>query len=515
MSLLTKDEVLALLAHPRKATDSPPLSGRLIGDCDFTNHVFSHPADFSGAIFTKEARFQHCQFQGHADFASTVFAKPALFDRARFEGRALFFKAMFQGPAHFSYCRFIEKAYFWRARFFAEANFLQMLVYPKENPEPDFTDPAEANFSWAWFMGDATFTRAQFHGSAYFWRTLFFSQADFDEVTFKARAWFCGTKTEVQIPRFEFSNPELLDGLRREGFLRDEKEEIAEYKGKRVPVFYLFGGVVSEKELVDKLQTLNTIKVSPNELEALKQLWTQGAKQMFAKPEQVSFRGVRFEHPEEVLVKDVNAEIPVSPPPRNNTREKVETPMRILFLAANPTTTTPLDLEEELRCLEFELRGAKYRDRITLTARHAVRPDDLIRYVRADKPNVIHFSGHGSEAGIILRDDTGGYKIVEGANLRRFLEGRGVDLVVLNACYSKGQADTIHGAVKTVVGTTDAVGDEAARRFTVAFYRSLGDGLSVREAFRDGGDAVALHGLIDVFHSDGDLDLTLVSETNG
>lgn len=66
-----------------------------------------------------------------------------------------------------------------------------------------------------------------------------------------------------------------------------------------------------------------------------------------------------------------------------------------------------------------------------------------------------------------------------------------------------------------MVGTTDAVSDEAARRFTVAFYRSLGDGLSVREAFRDGGDAVALHGLIDVFHSGGDLDLTLVSEADG
>jgi CHAT domain-containing protein len=185
--------------------------------------------------------------------------------------------------------------------------------------------------------------------------------------------------------------------------------------------------------------------------------------------------------------------------------------MRILFLAANPFETSHLDLEEELRSLKQELRGVKFRDSITLIAEHAVRPDDLILHVRTHKPNVIHFSGHGSTTGIILRDDKGGYQAVEGATLKRFLEGRGVDLVVLNACYSKGQADTINGAVKTVVGTTDAVGDEAARRFTVAFYRSLGDGLSVRDAFRDGGDAVALHGLIDVFHSGGNLELTLVA----
>jgi hypothetical protein len=142
-------------------------------------------------------------------------------------------------------------------------------------------------------------------------------------------------------------------------------------------------------------------------------------------------------------------------------------------------------------------------------AKHAVRADDLIRHVRSERPNVIHFSGHGSTTGIVLRDDTGGHNAVTGVSLRQFLEGRGVDLVVLNACYSKDQADEILGAVRTVVGTTGAVADEAARRFTVAFYRSLGDGLSVREAFRDGSDGVALHGLFDTFHNGGELDCTL------
>lgn len=185
--------------------------------------------------------------------------------------------------------------------------------------------------------------------------------------------------------------------------------------------------------------------------------------------------------------------------------------LRILFLAANPTTTPPLDLEEELRTLDLELKGTKFRDSIRLVARHAVRPDDLVRYVREVSPNVIHFSGHGSKRGIILRNDAGGDHSVQGRQLARLLQGRGVAVVVLNACYSKDQADSVRAAVKAVVGTTDAVGDEAARRFTAAFYRSLGNGLSVREAFRDGTDAVALHGLADVFHADGNLDLVLAA----
>lgn len=186
--------------------------------------------------------------------------------------------------------------------------------------------------------------------------------------------------------------------------------------------------------------------------------------------------------------------------------------LRILFLAANPITTTALDLEEELRSIELELRGTKFRDSISLLAKHAVRPDDLVRYVRGEKPNVIHFSGHGSKGGIILRSDAGGFHVVTGAQLRRFLRGRGVEVVVFNACYSKNQADSITSAVETVVGTTDAVEDEAARRFATAFYRSIGNGLSVGEAFRDGTDAVALHGLFDVFHCAGNLDLVMVED---
>ena len=74
------------------------------------------------------------------------------------------------------------------------------------------------------------------------------------------------------------------------------------------------------------------------------------------------------------------------------------------------------------------------------------------------------------------------------------------------------QADAISGVVKTVVGTTAAVDDEAARRFTVAFYRSLGNGYSIEAAFKDGRDAVALHGLDDVFQSVGQLRLTFVGD---
>lgn len=199
----------------------------------------------------------------------------------------------------------------------------------------------------------------------------------------------------------------------------------------------------------------------------------------------------------------------------NGTSDLSPDSMTILFLASNPRDQSWLDLEEELRSLEQEIRSTTFRDAVRLFAKSAVRPDDLVRYVREVSPNVIHFSGHGATEGILLRDDSEGYRVVEGRQLARFLEGRGVDLVVLNACHSEDQANSLSRVVRAVVGTTDAVEDESARRFTVAFYRALANGLSIREAFRDGTDAVALHGLNDVFHSTGDLSMALLGPGDG
>jgi hypothetical protein len=190
---------------------------------------------------------------------------------------------------------------------------------------------------------------------------------------------------------------------------------------------------------------------------------------------------------------------------------KMRDNLKILFLAANPTATSRLDLEEEIRSIEFELRSTKLRERISLVSRHAVRPDDLVRYVRDEQPAIVHFSGHGSSDGIVLRNDSGGLIPVSGAALKQFFAGRGVDALILSSCYSEEQLRDIGSAVRTVIGTTAALGDEAARRFAVAFYRSLGSGLSIGESFRDGADSTALHGLDDVFVGTGELDLVPLS----
>ncbi len=84
--------------------------------------------------------------------------------------------------------------------------------------------------------------------------------------------------------------------------------------------------------------------------------------------------------------------------------------------------------------------------------------------------------------------------------------------MVLNACFSRSQAESIAKEVPCVIGTTDAVDDEAARRLhgvppTALWARRP----PIREAFKDGKDAPGLEGYDDVFQSFGDLDRSLVS----
>ena len=112
----------------------------------------------------------------------------------------------------------------------------------------------------------------------------------------------------------------------------------------------------------------------------------------------------------------------------------------------------------------------------------------------------MHFSGHGdSSSGIVLEDSQGEAKpIGEDAlkSLFRVLAGR-IRVVVLNACFSEIQAKAITEIVDCAIGTSHSISDQTAIIFAAAFYRAIGFGTSVYDAFEQGKTAVLLEGLKD------------------
>jgi tetratricopeptide (TPR) repeat protein len=155
----------------------------------------------------------------------------------------------------------------------------------------------------------------------------------------------------------------------------------------------------------------------------------------------------------------------------------IETPAKkILILAANPKQSSRLRLDEEVRDIKEGLRLSQQRDKFILQQEWAVRPRDVRRAVLDFRPNIIHFSGHGSQTtGLSFEDETGKEKLVTGEALAGLFGqfAKQVECVLLNACYSEDQAVAIAQHIDYVIGMNAAIGDKAALEFAVGFYDAL------------------------------------------
>jgi DNA-binding MarR family transcriptional regulator len=189
------------------------------------------------------------------------------------------------------------------------------------------------------------------------------------------------------------------------------------------------------------------------------------------------------------------AGVPVSPPPRS---EQASTVRTILILAANPTGTERLRLDQEVKKIEQGLERSKRREQFKLVQKWAVTDDDLRRALLDHEPEIVHFAGHGTGFdGLAFEDDSGQTQLISSDALSRLFElcADSVKCVVLNACYSEAQADAIAKHIDYVVGMKKAIGDEAAIKFAVGFYDALGAGREFEKAFKFGCSAIDLKGI--------------------
>ncbi|MDX2100246.1 MAG: CHAT domain-containing protein [Leptolyngbyaceae cyanobacterium bins.59] len=160
---------------------------------------------------------------------------------------------------------------------------------------------------------------------------------------------------------------------------------------------------------------------------------------------------------------------------------------RILLLSANPQNTSQLRLAEEVREIDEGLRRSSYRDQFDLISKGSVRLQDFRRYMLEVKPHILHFSGHGGgEYGLVLENDSGEVQFLPTEQLTgmfKLFASKGLECVVLNACYSEVQAKAMNQFIPYVIGMNQAIGDRAAITFAVAFYDTLGAGETIDFAF--------------------------------
>jgi hypothetical protein len=68
---------------------------------------------------------------------------------------------------------------------------------------------------------------------------------------------------------------------------------------------------------------------------------------------------------------------------------------------------------------------------------------------------------------------------------------------VLSACYSELQAIELLAHVNCIVGMRGSLREDVARSFAIGFYGGLGEGESVKAAYKQGCAAISLEGLSD------------------
>jgi hypothetical protein len=116
--------------------------------------------------------------------------------------------------------------------------------------------------------------------------------------------------------------------------------------------------------------------------------------------------------------------------------------------------------------------------RLGITKDHFL--DDLERY----RPDILHFSGHGTEHSSLVFQDGDELSSEQLEKTFQSLPFK-ISVVFLNACYSKHQARSISKYVDYIIGMKKPVSDEAAIIFSSKFYKSLLKNINYKEAFSD------------------------------
>jgi hypothetical protein len=166
---------------------------------------------------------------------------------------------------------------------------------------------------------------------------------------------------------------------------------------------------------------------------------------------------------------------------------------KILILAANPRKD--LNLDREIRDLKRIIESSQDTEDFEVVNELAVRVSDLQDLLFKYRPQIVHFCGHGGgELGLMFESDSDQEQQVETAALSDLfrLFANNVECVLLNACYSETQADSIVDHINYVVGMNQAIRDDAAIAFAKGFYRALGYSCAIEEAFEFGCNAIQL-----------------------
>jgi len=157
----------------------------------------------------------------------------------------------------------------------------------------------------------------------------------------------------------------------------------------------------------------------------------------------------------------------------------------VLLITASPEDQQPLRIDKEMREIQKRVQASEYRDVVRFEYCMATQVTDLMQRLNESKPDVVHFSGHGAQEGLVFEDADGDTRLLDNEELAQLLSlsSKRIRLAVFNSCDSAEQAARACWHLDAAIGMDDPVDDHAAQLFAGQFYSSLAFGLPLSKAF--------------------------------
>jgi hypothetical protein len=156
--------------------------------------------------------------------------------------------------------------------------------------------------------------------------------------------------------------------------------------------------------------------------------------------------------------------------------------IKILFLSASPRDLSTLKPDVEFRRI-FEKIGSS--ETFEMYSVSAIRKSDLIPMLLKNKPDIAHFTGHGSEDGIYLENDSRTGDLLDQNDLAEIFErlSRKPRLLFLSSCLTATNIKRLAGVIDFVVASEARIEERAATIFAATFYSHLAYGEMVKNSF--------------------------------
>jgi hypothetical protein len=181
---------------------------------------------------------------------------------------------------------------------------------------------------------------------------------------------------------------------------------------------------------------------------------------------------------------------------------KVNLPIRVLVMVANPADSPPLDVESEWSKLKTALADLEAQGQVAVERLPEASLQALQRRLRGSDCHIFHFIGHGAfdtqanNGVLIFEGREGRGEKVSGEHLGMILHDHWqLRVAVLNACEGAraGRADPFSGTaqslvqqgVAAVIAMQFEITDEAAVLFAHELYRALADGFGIDSALSE------------------------------